>query len=135
MTPTPTHPDSLDLDELERLESVASKAPWHREYLELSPGGVMTLGIGGADRPVCIVNGIVESPPGLRDVAFITALRNAAPFLIRSARLAREQAERIRELEVQVAELQEGASMACQEPAADCECAGCRYADEKMRTP
>ena len=92
----------IDLDELERLEREATAGPWHREYLELQRGGMMTLGIGAKDRPVCIVNGIVESPPGLRDVAFIVTLRNALPDLLRE----------VRELRAMKAELEALAALA-----------------------
>jgi hypothetical protein len=51
------------------------------------------------------------------------------------ARLAAERGERIRELEKELDELRESASMACETPPDGCDCAGCRYADEKMRKP
>jgi hypothetical protein len=76
----------LDLDALSKLLAEATPGPWHREHLELSPGGPMTLGIGSEARAVCIVNGIVESPVGLRDVAALCALRNSAEQLIAAAR-------------------------------------------------
>lgn len=42
---------------------------------------------------------------------------------------ARAEAERLR---AQIAELERSLSMACQSPPDDCDCPGCRYADEVM---
>lgn len=75
----------LDLDALEKLLAEATPGPWHREMLELAPG-MLTLGVGSESRPVCIVNGVVESPVGNRDVVAICSLRNAAEQLIAAAR-------------------------------------------------
>lgn len=76
----------VDLDELERLEGAATPGPWHREMIELGNGGPMTLGIGAPSAPVCIVNGIVESPRGNRDVALIVSMRNQLRALITELR-------------------------------------------------
>lgn len=80
----------LDLEALAKLEGEATPGPWHREMLALGNGGPMTLGIGSPARAVCIVHGIVESPVGLRDVAFVTAFRNAASQLIADAHRLRD---------------------------------------------
>jgi hypothetical protein len=88
-----------ELDELAELERAATPGEWHREYLELSTGGPMTLGVGSAARAVCIVSGLLESPQGLRDVAFLVAARNALPALIHQARLYLETKEKARALE------------------------------------
>ncbi len=78
--------DRVNLDELEALAKAATPGPWHREMIELGPGGPLTLGIGSAAAPVCIVNGIVESPRGNRDVALILAMRNQLDALIAEVR-------------------------------------------------
>ncbi len=81
-----TIPTREELDELEKLENAASSGPWRKELLELAPGGPMVLGVGAPLRAVFIVNGLQESPVGMRDATFMAALRNVAPALIRAAR-------------------------------------------------
>lgn len=44
------------------------------------------IGIGSEARAVCIVHGIVESPVGLRDVAFMCAARNSFVALLEKAK-------------------------------------------------
>ncbi|HYQ47118.1 MAG TPA: DUF551 domain-containing protein [Polyangiaceae bacterium] len=85
----PTTPTQVELDELEATVKAGTPGPWHREMIELGPGGPMTLGVGAQTAPICIVNGIVESPLGNRNVAAIVAMRNSIEALIAEVRAHR----------------------------------------------
>jgi hypothetical protein len=104
------HPEPIGdatLSELERLLAEATAGPWHREYLSLTPGH-MVLGIGSKERPVCIVNGLLESPVGLRDVAAICTLRNNAASLLAELRSLRSAVSAARDDLARAEELRQG---------------------------
>lgn len=72
------HQTEAELAELRRLAMAATPGLWHREMLELGTGGPMTIGVGSKGPPVCIMNGIVESPRGNRDASYVAAVSPAA---------------------------------------------------------
>lgn len=75
--------------ELRRLLAEATPGTWHRELL-MPFQGQTWLGVGTEARPVCIVSGVVESPEGNRNVAFIIGAHNLLPELLDAAeRLAK----------------------------------------------
>jgi hypothetical protein len=108
-TPSTTPPDELTaemIEELERLEKGATAAPW---YARLWPSGGDYCTVTAPSWPVCTVHYdddrrpcVSEDGPAAcaeEDAILIASLRNAAPALIRSARLAAARGERIAELE------------------------------------
>jgi hypothetical protein len=116
-----TPPDELTaetLDELERLERVATRGPWFIEgaHMDYAIRGNQT----GSQDGWAIADNVFELEARgtdadvkrrARDAALVLALRNAAPALIASARLAAERGERIRELEAELAELRRPPSL------------------------
>lgn len=82
-----------ELVELRKAAEAATPGPWHREMLELSPGGPMTIGVGSAGQPVCIMNGIVESPRGNRDARYV-AHANPSTLIALLDELAAAKGER-----------------------------------------
>jgi hypothetical protein len=103
----------IDLDELERLEAAATKGPWTVCHDECSitcdvdgPGITLSEYAEEAHYDEVGKNGCCGYPPDPFlncDAAFIVALRNAAPSLIRELREAREEIE---ELQAQVRNLE-----------------------------
>lgn len=86
---------TIDLSDLRAKASVATPGPWHREMIELGPGGPMTIGVGSAGPPVCIMNGIVESPRGNRDATYVAAMSPQVTIALLD-RLAAAEGERDR---------------------------------------
>jgi hypothetical protein len=91
------------IDELERLEREAHPGPWERAYHKV----VFThpenwKGLRTEVRGTSFVGIECHATTRQIDAEFIAALRNAAPALIASARLAAERGERIRELEEEI---------------------------------
>jgi hypothetical protein len=76
------------LDDLERKEAEATKAPWHMSNGIQVPG--MALKLDGKQNP---------------DQLLVVLMRNNLSQLLRSARLAAERGERIRELEAELARI------------------------------
>jgi len=56
--------------ELRKAAEAATPGPWRREMIALAPG-YMTIGVGTTELPVCIMNGVVESPRGNRDATYV----------------------------------------------------------------
>ncbi len=118
-----TPPDELTaetIEELERLEREAFRAPWTYDRWEVECDACSdgepecsNTDCNGEEYPLVAIESPEEYPggqlvaqitvPGLlcladKNGAFLVALRNAAPALIASARLAAERGERIRGL-------------------------------------
>lgn len=103
---------AFDLDEIDALVSEATPGPWHREMLQL-PRNVLTLGIGAPSRPICIVDGVVESPVGLANVWAIIAMRNNWDALAAELRQARARIAAFEKSgEARVTEVYSGPSLA-----------------------
>lgn len=113
----PTPPPIFDADELRALATNATPGPWNREMIELGNCGPMTIGVGSKGPPICIMNGIVESPRGNRDASYVAsvspevllALLDERATLLARVEAAEAERDRLkRELEDEIRELQRG---------------------------